>query len=93
MNKIKQFIEGNLNMLVDDVFGKPLYYKEQILYRASKCEDCYDVGKCKECGCKLPGKHYVQESCNLQRFPDLMDEAEWKQFKDENEITIKLNEG
>lgn len=93
LKKIKQYIEGNLNMLEDDMFGKPLYYKEQILYRASKCEDCYARGKCYKCGCDLPGKHYVTESCNDGvRFPDLMNEADWNKYKEENQINININE-
>lgn len=87
---IKQYIEGNLNMLQDDLLGKPIYYKEQILYRASKCEDCYEKGKCKECGCALPGKHYVKEACS-DRFPDLMNKKDWEQYKIDNSIEIKLN--
>lgn len=91
--KVKQFIEGNLNMLEDDMFGKPQYYKEQILYRASKCQDCYRIGKCLNCGCSLPGKHYVKESCNNGlRFPDLMEEEDWIKFKEDNNIEIKLDE-
>jgi hypothetical protein len=93
LNKIKEFIEGNLNMLEDDMFGKPLYYKEQILYRASKCEDCYDRGKCYMCGCDLPGKHYVKKSCNDGlRFPDLMGEEEWNAYKEEHGIKITIDE-
>jgi hypothetical protein len=90
--KIKQYIEGNLSMLEEDLFGKPLYYKEQILYRASKCQDCYRLGKCLNCGCSLPGKHYVKESCNDGlRFPDLMDEQSWKAYKEENGIQIDIH--
>lgn len=93
VKKVKQFIEGNLNMLEDDLFGKPLYYKEQILYRASKCKDCYRIGSCLNCGCSLPGKHYVKESCNKGvRFPDLMEEPQWNEYKALHNIEIKLNE-
>jgi hypothetical protein len=91
--KIRQYIEGNLNKLEDDLFGKPLYFKEQILYRASKCEDCYRLGRCLNCGCELPGKHYVKESCNDGiRFPDLMNEEEWENYKKENKIEIVLKD-
>lgn len=91
--KIKQYIEGNLNMLQDDLFGKPLYFKEQVLYRASKCEDCYRLGKCLYCGCELPGKHYVKASCNDGlRFPDLMNEEDWNKYKEEQGIDINLKD-
>lgn len=93
MNKVKQFVEGNLNLIYDDLIGKPIYYKEQIFYRASKCQDCHRIGVCLQCGCSLPGKHYVAKSCNGGvRFPDLMDEESWEKYKKENDIQIKLDE-
>jgi hypothetical protein len=93
INNIKQFIEGHLNKLEDDLFGKPSHFKEQVLYRASKCEDCYRIGKCLTCGCNLPGKHYVTKSCNNGlRFPDLMEAEEWEQYKIDNDIKIDLND-
>lgn len=91
LNKVKQFIEGNFNMLQDDLLGKPTYYKEQIYYRTSKCSDCYVKGKCKQCGCSLPGKHYVTKSCNPERFPDLMTIDEWEKYKKDNDINIDLD--
>jgi len=93
LNKVKQFIEGNLNMLEDKVFGKPLYYKEQIIYRMKQCPDCNKEGKCRYCGCSVPGKHYVEETCNRgDRFPDLMNETDWNQYKKDNNIEIKVND-
>lgn len=93
LNNIKQFIEGNLNMLEDELLGKPNYYKEQILYRISKCPDCNRLGKCIVCGCDVPGKHYVATSCNSgDRFPDLMNEEDWKLYKVEKGIKIDLDD-
>lgn len=93
IKNIKQYVEGNLNMLKEDLFGKPLYFKEQILYRASKCEDCYRMDACLKCGCSLPGKHYVKESCNDGlRFPDLMEEKEWEEYKKANNIEVKITD-
>jgi hypothetical protein len=94
LSNIKEFIEGNVNMLEDEILGKPLYYKEQILYRKHKCQDCYRMGACLTCGCALPGKHYVERSCNNGlRFPDLMNEEDWEKYKQDNriKITLKLN--
>lgn len=89
--KIKQFVEGNLNKLEDDLIGKPEYYKEQIIYRASKCSDCYEKGECSVCGCALPAKHYVAESCNDgERFPDLMNEEDWEAYKKEHDIKVTI---
>ncbi len=93
INNIREYIEGNLNMLKDEFFGKPYYFKEQIIYRQSKCTDCYRLGKCLTCGCELPGKHYVVKSCNNGlRFPDLMNEEDWNEYKKANGIKIKLTD-
>lgn len=92
IKNIGQFIEGNYNLLYDQLLGQPDYYKEQILYRHSKCKDCFENGGCVYCGCSLPGKHYVKKSCNKgERFPDLMDEKEWEAYKEKNEIKIDLH--
>ena len=39
-------------------------------------------GKCRFCGCKVPGKLYSTKSCNSGKlFPDMMNEAEWNGYK------------
>lgn len=81
-SNVKAFLEGNSKMAFDVLVGLPDYLKEQIEYRKSKCPDCLEAGVCKECGCKVPGKMYVTSSCNNgERFPDLMSESRWNEFK------------
>jgi hypothetical protein len=71
---------GNLGL-------QPQHIKEQIAYRMLKCSDCMEAGKCKVCGCDVPGKLYVNESCNKgERFPDLMSKPEWDKYKENNDI-------
>ena len=44
-------------------------------------------GTCRECGCSIPGKWFVEKSCNNgKRFPDLMDKFKWDEFKKKNNI-------
>jgi hypothetical protein len=48
-------------------------------------------GYCIECGCSVPGKLYVKESCNGgKRFPDLMSREDWEKYKSENNIIVEL---
>jgi hypothetical protein len=91
--KILQFIEGNLKMLGDEFNLLPDYQKEQVLYRLDICKnDCVKSGVCKYCTCSVPGKLYVSESCNHgARFPNMMDEREWEEYKEENNIKIEKN--
>ena len=93
IKKIYQFIEGNMKMVGDQINLLPLYQKEQVLYRLDMCkEDCVPQGRCGYCGCSLPGKLYVKESCNEgKRFPDLMRYEEWKKFKEDNKIIIGVS--
>jgi hypothetical protein len=88
--KILQFIEGNLKMLGDRFSLLAQHEKEQVLYRSQVCkDDCMQLGYCKECGCSVPGKLYVKQSCNGgERFPDLMKKEEWAKYKKENNIII-----
>lgn len=94
LKNIKAFIEGNSKMWYDKLVGLPTHLKEQIQYRASKCTDCIEIGHkekgpgtCKECGCKIPGKWFVKKSCNKgKRFPDLMENKEWYEYKRKNNI-------
>ena len=87
LKNIYSFIQGNLQMRLDGMGLKPKYYQEQIAYRMLQCQDCVKAKKCKECGCNLPGKLYVDKSCNNgERFPDLMNEEDWLIYKEEHEI-------
>lgn len=88
LDKIKQFIQGNTNMLLTELGTKPEYYKEQIAYRMLQCkDDCLVNKECKYCGCKVPGKLFVDKSCNNnERFPDIMNEEDWNNFKMSNNI-------
>lgn len=90
--KVFQFIEGNFKMLGDELGLLPQYKREQVMYRAEICEkDCIEYGYCVNCGCSVPGKLYVTKSCNDgYRFPDLMDEESWEEYKTENNIKIEL---
>ena len=88
---IISFFQGNIRMLGDRFGQLPQYKKEQVLYRMEICKDtCVPKGKCKHCGCSVPGKLYSSKSCNKgELFPDLMSPYDWEMFKKENNIKIK----
>ena len=87
LNNIKQYIEGNANMLLTELGSKPDYYKQQIAYRQLMCkDDCAKIGECIICGCKYPNKQFTIKSCNPSRFPDIMNEEDWIEFKFDNNI-------
>ena len=81
--KVLQFLEGNIKMLGDTLHVLPRHEREQVLFRADICkDDCMARGYCRYCGCNVPGKLYVNKSCNNgERFPDLMTAAKWEEYK------------
>jgi len=81
IKNVSAFLEGNTKQILAGVGLQPKHIEEQIMYRASICSDCMSAGKCKMCGCSLPGKLHVAKSCNPERFPDLMSSQEWEKFK------------
>lgn len=87
---IMNFIEGNFKMLGDKINALPRHQREQVIWRSQICkDDCMVEGRCKYCGCSVPGKLYVAESCNnSERFPDIMSEKSWEEYKIKNNIII-----
>lgn len=89
LKNISSFLEGNYKYYKDKFFTYPDYLKEQVIYRLSKCEkDCLKLDECINCGCNPRKKAFVVDSCNPDRFPDLMDKEDWDKFKKENNIEI-----
>lgn len=91
VGNIKKFVEGNYNMLKDGIVGLPKHTKEQVVYRSIVCgQSCFiDNDKhCRNCGCSLPGKWYVKQSCNPEKFPDLLSEEGWEKYKSNLEAEV-----
>lgn len=82
LHNIKSFIEGNMQLGLEQLNLQPQHIQEQIAYRRLLCkDDCAIIGKCIICNCDFKGKTSVKESCNKDRFPDLMNRIEWDKFK------------
>lgn len=88
LKNISSFIEGNTQLILEEFRFQPLHIQEQIVFRRLVCkDDCAVTGLCIVCGCHFLGKSSVRESCNKERFPDLMSKNEWEQYKKKNDIT------
>lgn len=78
-------MKGNSKMFLSKVGFQAEHLKEQVAYEIYLCVKVMcPSGYCQKCYCDLPGKHYVAESCNPERFPDLMSAKEWEEFKQNN---------
>lgn len=80
---ILSYLEGNTQLILEELKLQPQHIQEQIAYRRLLCkDDCAKTGRCKHCGCKFNGITSVSKSCNNgERFPDLMSGPEWEEFK------------
>lgn len=87
IKNVSNFVEGNAKYFYDKLIGLPQHKREQVAYRLNICKnDCVPTGKCVKCGCPTEKKLHVDESCNTNRFPDMMNEEDWNKFKEENKI-------
>ena len=87
VKNIKSFLEGNIQLGLEQLYLQPEHIQEQIAYRRLLCkDDCAIQNKCIICGCDFKGKTSVKESCNPDRFPDLMSNLEWIKYKKSNDI-------
>ena len=94
---IKSFLQGYSRYYYDNIFSLPEHIKQQVAYRLYACKDtCLKrgedghVGRCQVCTCPTIQKAYATASCNLEKFPDLMDKSSWIKFMEEKNITDKI---
>ena len=82
------YVEGNTKKFLDMFEITPNHIQEQVSWRAEICrEDCMKKNKCVYCGCNPVGKAFLTESCNDgERFPDLMGNKEWTEYKKQHRI-------
>lgn len=74
-------------MLLAEAGMQAPHLKEQVAYRMLICQPCMETGQCEVCGCSVPGKLYVKESCNKgEKFPDLMGKVDWDKYKIQYDI-------
>ena len=87
IKNIKSFLEGNIQLGLEQLNLQPLHIQEQIAYRRLLCkDDCAVNNQCIKCGCDFKGKTSVQQSCNPERFPDLISKLEWDKYKQQHDI-------
>lgn len=87
LSNINNFVTGNTRQILNQMGMISPHIKEQVTYRLAHCkDDCVKLGRCQKCTCPLPGRAFSTTSCNPDRFPDLMNEEDWNQYKIDNGI-------
>ena len=90
INKLLNFVEGNLKYYLEKINESPKHLKEQRLYRLYTCKDtCLKAEECKICGCPIKKKIFTVESCGNENIPDLMSRQEWEEYKIKSNINIE----
>jgi hypothetical protein len=85
---IWSFIQGTSRAYYDKLIGLPGHLQEQVTWRLSQCDDCIADGACQVCACPPLKKAFATKTCNVHRFPDLMEKQEWEQYKRVRGIAI-----
>lgn len=69
-------IKAYIKYLWQKVFGvyipqkHLLAYAEMVVYRANRCPECVEAGKCLGCGCAMPEMAFdVKKSCGSKQAP------------------------
>lgn len=81
LQNVKSFLQGNSREILNRFDLLSDLRKEQADYRALICKDSCAT-ECENCGCSVPGIWFIDRSCNYgKKFPDMMDNKEWEEFK------------
>ncbi len=92
MENVRNFFEGTFNKFRDNFEFMSLapHIKEQTVYRAMLCKDCYSNGSCKDCGCNTPDMFYAPNKVDaLNKWGAMITDARmWEIYKKENNIYI-----
>ena len=84
-DNVLSYLEGNFKFYWNKLLGSPKHIQEQVNYRLFKCkDDCLIEETCIKCTCPPEKKAFVKESCNPERFGDLLSREEWEKFKRKN---------
>jgi hypothetical protein len=89
LNNIRNFVGGYWNKFKDDNYFMSLqpHVKEQVIYRANLCKECYVNGSCLECGCKTPEMFYAAAKVDSKgRWGKIMNVTDWEKFKIDNSL-------
>lgn len=94
LTTIGRFIQGYARKF-SETFGLLEYHKkEQVIWRTEQAKECTANGSCVYCGCGTPAKYYSDEACEdpvRKCYPAMMTEYTWEEFKQHNDITIKID--
>jgi len=84
---IYNYFQGHSRQILANLGVTSKHIEEQVAYRLLTCKDtCLPNKECSKCGCDLPQRAFTTESCNLDKFPDLMNEEDWIKYKLDNGI-------
>lgn len=78
-----------------EYFGFPLHKQEQVVWRSNvlithpQAKQCLKNNQC-PCECTTSDVIMADEACMNECFPDMMEAAQWEEFKQKEGITIDV---
>jgi hypothetical protein len=89
LSNIRNFIEGSWNKFKSHSNFLKLeeHLREQALYRAVLCKECYKEGQCVVCGCRTPDMFYApKKECPSKEWGEMLSKEEWDKKKGQESI-------
>lgn len=79
LKNVKNFLQGNYRLFT--FHDKPLYLQEQLYFRLTKMDrTCVSNKQC-PCGCEIIGKQLIDDACENNCYPAMMDGETWEVYK------------
>jgi hypothetical protein len=89
IDNIKNFVEGKWNKFkgYSTFLRLEQHLREQAIYRAILCRECYVNEICLLCGCQTPDMFYAPaKECPDDKWKTMLSKDQWEEFKEINEI-------
>jgi len=93
LGNIKGFLQGNFRKILNDLGLEdsiPEHIQEQIQWRIGVMNiECYKNKEC-PCQCSVPAKQFEDRPCENLCYPEMMNETDWRDYKNQHNITHEL---
>lgn len=77
LESIKQKLVGERTAQKDMVA-----YAEQIIFKRTMCQECFEKGECIHCGCNFKDLSVSKEAtCSEGKWGKILNEKEWNEYK------------
>lgn len=92
IKNVFNFTQGEIRMFLHRYGLLRKHIAEQFEFRSIKANpDCHSLGKCVECGCKVPDVFMADKPCDAGCYPPMMSKTHWTWWKKFNGFKHEIN--